>query len=354
MKGESFTASDYLIHWMGIPVLAEELVILYNYSILSILCLIFLFLFFSQRHYNLLSDDEKIIYDAYADGINYYALNHENELIHNAIFPITGKDIVGHFMYIIQDIVHLQGLLNTLLSKQELKAPISTRSDEILTHKEYLSYARDTLNMKASTAYTANSKLTGKGTYLAINPHQTWDKLSTFFEISVSSDEGWDFTGYTLPGFPVPMMGYNSHLGWGITVNHPDIIDVFYLDENPQNETQYLLNNQWIDLEVRTVQTKYQMFGFISRYYEHELYFSKFGPVVRTPQGLLAVSFSGFQPQTVHAASQFLGMNKATTLEDWENALQLKAMPLMNFIYADEKDNILFKYNALLPQRDEQ
>ena len=47
------------------------------------------------------------------------------------------------------------------------------------------------------------------------------------YEGHVHSDEGWDFTGYTRLGFPLPYVGHNAYLGWVSTDNAADMSDLY-------------------------------------------------------------------------------------------------------------------------------
>ena len=57
-------------------------------------------------------------------------------------------------------------------------------------------------------------------------------------------------SGGLFPGSPLIFKGYNDSLSWSHTVNNPDLVDIFELSINPNNENQYMLDGNWIDLEV--------------------------------------------------------------------------------------------------------
>ena len=47
---------------------------------------------------------------------------------------------------------------------------------------------------------------------------------------------------------------------------------------------------------------------------------------------------------------QFLRMMQATSLEEWTDAMRLRAHPRSNFIYADTAGNIYYLWNAAIPR----
>ena len=62
---------------------------------------------------------------------------------------------------------------------------------------------------------------------LFINPHLPFFGPGQVYEGHVESDEGWNFTGYTRFGFPLPYVGHNENGGWVSTDNAADLADVY-------------------------------------------------------------------------------------------------------------------------------
>ena len=62
---------------------------------------------------------------------------------------------------------------------------------------------------------------------LFINPHLPFFGSGQVYEGHVHSDEGWNFTGYTRFGFPLPYVGHNENGGWVSTDNAADLTDVY-------------------------------------------------------------------------------------------------------------------------------
>ena len=79
-------------------------------------------------------------------------------------------------------------------------------------------------------------------TRIAINSHQPWTGPVTWYEAHIHSNEGWNILGGLFPGSPVVLVGHNENLGWGHTVNKPDIVDIYELEINPNNANAYSIN----------------------------------------------------------------------------------------------------------------
>ena len=50
----------------------------------------------------------------------------------------------------------------------------------------------------------------------------------------------------------MPLIGHNKDLGWSHTVNSPDLVDIYKLTINKQNDNQYWFEGYWKDFEIRS------------------------------------------------------------------------------------------------------
>ena len=62
-------------------------------------------------------------------------------------------------------------------------------------------------------------------------------------------------------GAPTLGVGFNEHHGWGATVNQPDLVDVFVLDIDPDDENRYRLDGEWRELEAFEIRIKVKLWG---------------------------------------------------------------------------------------------
>jgi acyl-homoserine-lactone acylase len=302
-----------------------------------------------------LAPDSRLLFEAYAAGLNYYAALHAGQVLSPDLFPVTGKDIVAASVEKSPLFFDLDKTLGELFA--------DTRQGE-LSPTPGISFL-DPLcgscpswkNSWFDSLYGSNTLAVGPArsndgsTYLAVNSHQPWEGPVTWYEAHVHSEQGWDMVGALFPATPVIVHGHNQNLGWAFTVNSPDLTDVYVLDINPQDKNQYRFDGQWRNLEVRQAPIKVKILGRISWTVKQEVLWSVYGPVVRRPHGTYALRYAGFG--RVDIFQQLYRMNKAANFEEWQGAMRGGGLPCFNVGYADKDGNIYYLYNALLPVRKE-
>ena len=149
-------------------------------------------------------------------------------------------------------------------------------------------------NILGSNAIAIGPNKTDDGsTRLIINSHQPLEGPVAWYEAHIRSDEGWNMMGGTFPGAPFIFVGFNENLGWGLTVNKPDLTDIYQLEINPQNKDQYLLDGQWTNFKKKKVALPIKLFGPIRWTFKREVKESLHGLVIENDQGVFAVRFTG-------------------------------------------------------------
>ena len=157
--------------------------------------------------------------------------------------------------------------------------------------------------------------------------------------------------GGVFPGSPVILHGHNRRLGWAHTVNHPDLIDVYRLEIDPEDPNRYRVDGEWLELERDVADIEVKIFGPLTWTVEREVFHSIFGPTVRRPHGTYAIRFAGYGE--IRQLEQWYRMNRAQNLDEWLAAMALNAIPMFHTVYADAVGHILYQYNARLPLRAE-
>ena len=135
-------------------------------------------------------------------------------------------------------------------------------------------------NILGSNAIAVSSfKTDDESTRLIINSHQPLDGPVAWYEAHIKSDEGWNMMGGTFPGSPFIFVGFNENIGWGLTVNKPDLTDVYELEINSTNENQYLLDEKWIPFKESLVRLPVKILGPIKWTFKRQFRESVHGPV---------------------------------------------------------------------------
>ena len=196
-------------------------------------------------------EETKKICEGYAKGINHYI--ESNPDMEQYIYPVYPEDIVAGFMYKTPFFFDLPIFLSALYTMKPEDIPSDFSIDDKIN-----------IVTKGSNVFAVSPDITKNGeTFLAINSHQPWNGDLAWYEAHIYSDEGLNISGGLFPGSPIILVGYNENLGWGHTVNKPDILDIYQLEINPKNDNQYLFDGEWLDFETFDVSIKIKAMGKI-------------------------------------------------------------------------------------------
>lgn len=306
IEGKSGAATDYFVRFIK----AKELV--------------------ERKFETDLSPEYRNMLQAYADGVNAYAKKYPEEIKLKNIFPINPKTIMTAYTIILTSMVG---------TPRALQAIIKGKPDEYIFNAS-----------AGSNSYAMNSRITtDSSTYLAINPHVPIEGAASWYEAHLCSEQGWNMYGALVPGMLSPAMGCNENLGWAITFNWPDYVDIYQMEVNPDNKNQYKFEGGWYEFDVRKVPLKVKTkLGKIT--VKKEALWCIYGPAYRTDKGVYALRYNSMF--NIKAAEQWFKMGKAKKYSDFYSTMEMQGIPLFNFMYADNADHVFYLFNALLPHRN--
>lgn len=305
-QGKKGASIDYIVHLLRIPELVEE------------------------RYETDLAPDFKKLLEGYSAGLNAYAAKHPKEVLLKKIFPVTPKDMV---QYSVLQLCVLSGADKALAAIFGGTVPLL-----------------ENYKTQGSNAFAFNSNKTTDGkVYLAINAHQPLEGPVAFYEAHLSSEEGWNILGANFPGAPSILHGVNEHLGWAHTVNDPDKLDVYQLEINQDNKTQYKFDGKWETLEEKVAPLKVKIAG-LKINIKKKAYWSKYGPTIITDKGTFSIRMPA--QMDIRGLEQWYRFNKAKNFTEFKAALNMKAIPGYNIVYADKYDTIYYISNGRIPVRD--
>ena len=285
-----------------------------------------------------LSEDIKLVCEGYADGVNRYIEKHPKNVIKD-LYPVSGKDIVAGFVFRTPLMFDFDWYMRQLLKDQK-----PDFSDYAQQNSEF--------SMYGSNVFAVNpDRSEDSYTRIAINSHQPWTGPVAWYEAHIHSNQGWNISGGLFPGSPVIFKGYNENLAWSHTVNSPDLVDIYELIINPDNELQYLLDKEWVDFEREILPIEVKLWGPIKWTFKRELLWSEHGPVLKTKHGVYALRYSG--NNLIGQVEQWYRMNKSTNLDEFKESMSMMQIPMFNTLYADKEGNLFYIYNGLIPKRSE-
>ena len=295
--------------------------------------------------------DETIEYiKGYADGLNFYAAKNPN-LVDQSLYPATVRDLVAGMTFRMPLFYGIDHSISELISLMDDEVKEVVKVKNALSNNHVVASINSYFKPSGSNAFAvAKSRSQDNETLLVINSHQPLTGPVAWYEIHLKSDEGLNIMGGTFPGSPFIHVGFNENLGWGATVNQPDLADIYKLDLNPRDNNQYLLDGKWENFIEINQNFKVKLFGPFSINYPIPMHYSKHGPVLKDNNKAYALRFVGMHD--VNHSTAWLKMNKSKNLSQWLEALKMQEIASLNLVYADKEDNIYFVHNVKSPIRN--
>ena len=287
----------------------------------------------AQAEYARLDKQMRVLCDAFAAGFNYY-LAHHPEVKPRLLTKIEPWYTLAFIRYN----YYQNGFARdrSLRGAQPQTAAINT---DLKEHTGSNGWAIGP--SKSATGFAM----------LFINPHLPFFGPGQVYEGHVHSDEGWNFTGYTRFGFPLPYVGHNENGGWVSTDNAADLTDVYF--ETFDDSSRPLAYKYGKDYRLATEHTEeirvktpsgLETRSFTMRKTHH-------GPIVAARDGkLLALRMAKFEWDGW--LREWYDMTRAKSLAELKRAMTPLNMLFGNVMYADRQGNTWYLYNGAVPKRD--
>lgn len=282
--------------------------------------------------------------DAFARGINDFAKAHPNHAspAYRVVLPVSGVDVVGHTLRA----VHFMYMGSQARMKNEV--------GRLIKSKQLASIAGDDPNLAEPLAAAGSNtwsvgpsrSASGKA-MLIINPHLIWEDFYSYMEVHLTAP-GYDLYGAPQIGFPVPVIGFNRHSGWGRTVNTIDTVDFYRL--TVRNNSAYEFDGAPRDFQRETKIIKVKQKDGAMREEKLEVRRSVHGPVVFDEQGVtVAMRVAGLdRPRMLE---QWFRMGGARNLEEFKDAMRMVSVPMWHANYADAEGHLMLLFNGVVPKR---
>jgi len=188
---------------------------------------------------------------------------------------------------------------------------------------------------------------------LANDPHLSGTRMPSIWYFAHLAGGGYDVIGALTPGVPIPLLGHNRRIGWGLTNMNADVQDIYIERINPADPNQYEYDGKWQDMETRVERIHFRTEKGEMSSIEKEVRITAHGPLVNevAPGVVRAISlrWTGLEPTRDFEA--LTGVNLAQNWEEFRSALSNFAVAPQNFIYADVDGNIGYCGAGLIPIR---
>lgn len=200
----------------------------------------------------------------------------------------------------------------------------------------------------------------GKGIVLG-NPHFPWWGALRLHQIHLTvPGEKYDVMGATLLGVPLPLIGFNSTLGWTHTFSTDNRFTLRYLALDPSNPTRYLKDG--VSKPMTAVPLSIQAKGADGKLttLSRTLYTTEFGPMLMdkdfTWSSSAAYAIQDANYANYKLIDQVILNGKATTVDGLlQAAATYTAMPWVNTMAADKNgDAMYFNYSVAAKVADAQ
>ncbi|GAA1964533.1 penicillin acylase family protein [Catenulispora subtropica] len=195
-----------------------------------------------------------------------------------------------------------------------------------------------------SNAWVVSGKLTASGkAILASDPHLNLTMPSIWYQVELRSPS-YQLAGVTVPGIPAVLDGKNQHISWGLT-NSQRPGTFYYLEKtDAAHPDQYFWNGQWQPMTKIVNKIKKHDGSTV----DYTTRMTVHGPIMTVQGVTAAVWFTGTLPSD--NLDTMLTVEKATTFDQFHQALRGWNTPPQNFAYADDAGNIGIVNAGLQPQ----
>ena len=281
-----------------------------------------------------LDPEIKTQWEGFAAGVNRFILQ-KRQQIPEWIKPVEPQEVIAFAMYI-DTMFALGNCRNDLIAggiKLSHNLPVANLGAEF-----------------GSNQFAVSPKRSASGAcMLSMDPHLRLSSFFRWYEMHLVGPE-INAMGACFLGSPYVSMGRTEKTAWCMTVNGPDLGDVFTFSVNPEDPTQYKGINGWekFDVALNKIKVK-QESGFDERAITSLR--TEVGPVVAVKDGIAYVFALPISNDTSRA-DQLYNMMRATTMTEFRNSIKPLGLVMFNILYADKHGDIFYISNGRVPKRD--
>ena len=280
--------------------------------------------------YRQLQIETRETYEGFAAGINDFVRQHRADFPEWMPTDVQGVDIAALWM--------------------EAPMPDGARNFADRAQRQRERARADSLQREGegSNAWAFAPSRTRSGHAILLrNPHLDWS--AGYYEAHVTVPKVMDFYGdFRIVNPALLVGGFNQYLGWATTNNNTDNEALYALNVDSLRPDHYVLDGRSFPIERVDVVAEYRNGPGLSSEVRTR-WQTALGPVVDRANGKVVIARWPADGE-FRKTEQFLRLMRARSLEEWKDAMRLRAHTTSNLTYADAKGNIFYVWNATVPR----
>ncbi len=281
--------------------------------------------------YHHLHQDTRDVLEGFAAGVTAYIKSHPKEFAEWPFLVFTGHDV------------------SALTTGGPNRGLIQRFKRELRQQEQDPDAPRAGVSEDGSNSWAfAPSRTTTGNAILLRNPHLSWE--AGYYEAHLIVPGVIDFYGDIRIGGAFAIIGgFNRRLGWATTNNAPDLDEIYELTLDRNRPDHFLFDGASIAIRHVPVEIEYVDEEGKLAFEVREHLETPIGPVFHSSESSIFVIRSSNDGE-YRRGEQYLRMMQATNLEEWKTAMHMQAIGSSNYTYADADGNILYVWNAKLPE----
>ena len=299
-----------------------------------------------------LEPDTRDFLSGFARGVNRYIERHPDEFDDWVKPQYTGYDVHA------RDIVSpsnatIRRFLSALEEKNENEDMATAGSEAVRENQtvwaRLASEFEEPHHDAGSNVWAfAPERTTSGNAILMRNPHLSWN--AGYYEAKIDVPGKINFYGDFRIGRALGIIGgFNERLGWSTTNNNPDLDEIYSFKADPDRPDHFILDGASVPLNRETVQVEFKHGDAIGTE-TREFWTTPYGPVIHREGGKIYIIKSSGDGE-FRTGEQFFKMMNAQNLDEWKQAMKMRARGSSNLTYADADGNIFYVWNATMPDR---
>ena len=210
--------------------------------------------------------------------------------------------------------------------------------------------AADSLQVGSNQFAVAPGRSANGAAMLSMDPHLPHNDFFRWYEMHLVGPE-INVMGACFFGTPYVVMGRTERSAWCMTVNGPDLGDVFAFQVDPDDPSRFKDIDGYKRFEI-SEETYRFLDGDKLAETKQPIYRTPVGPVAVLKDGV-AYAFALPLSDNPARAAQTYHMARAGNVEEFKQALEPLGLVMFNIVYADTAGDIFYISNGRVPKRDE-